>query len=153
MGSIHLRRGGADSRFMDKPTFFGAFFAIAGVSRSMEAKGVGANVWVRAVKGYRLHRDGRGDGARDENVAHLPYNGRNHYAALRNPSTDWTLQAKAGRLIGGPPPGAPTGKKGTQKVATPRSTTWGTVQNKGATAGRRPSAKRLSAARPPVPRR
>ena len=51
-------------------------------------------------------------------MAHLLYDGRNHYAALRNPPTDWTLQTKTDNVIGGPPPEAATGQQGPQKAAT-----------------------------------
>ena len=63
---------------------------------------MGVNIWARTDNGYRLQHDGRG----------------NHYAALRNPPTDWTLQTKTDHVICGPPPQAASGQHGPQKAAT-----------------------------------
>ena len=105
--------------FMDRPTSFGTFFSIAGFLRLMKEKSVGANVWVQTDNGYRLQRDGRGDGATEENVVHLLYDGRNHYAALRNPPTDWALQTKTDLVILGPPEAA-NGQRETREAAAPQ---------------------------------
>ena len=50
-------------------------------------------------------------------MAHLLYNGRNHYAALRNPPTDWTLQTKTDDVIGGPQPYVATGNREAPEAA------------------------------------
>ena len=111
---------GAYFESMDKPTSFGPGFSTsAGLPRLMEGKGVGVSVWVRADRGFRLRRGGRGDGARGGTMAHLLCDARNHYAALRNPPTDWALRTMTDRVIGGPPE-AVTGKQEEQKVAAPQ---------------------------------
>ena len=51
-------------------------------------------------------------------MAHLLYNGRNHYAALRNPPTGWTLQTNTDHAIGGPQPKVATGQRKAPKAAT-----------------------------------
>ena len=92
-------------------------------------------------------------------MARLRYNGRNHNAVLRNPPTAWALRTKAGRLIGGPPPKAATGQKGARRVlirsgpGQKKSLLARRRRDMGATAGRGPITGRVSALRPPAPRR
>ena len=62
---------------------------------------MGVDASMRADTDYRLRRDGRGGGAREETTAHLLDDGRNRDAALRSPPTDWTLEAKTDRVMGG----------------------------------------------------
>ena len=53
-------------------------------------------------------------------MARLPNDGRNHYAALRNPPADWTLRTKTDRVIGGPLREAATVQQKPQVAATLR---------------------------------
>ena len=73
---------------------------------------------MRTDNSYRLQRDGPGEGRRDENVAHLQYNGCNHDGALRNPPTDWALQTETDHVVGGPQPEVATGQREAPKAAT-----------------------------------
>ena len=68
--------------------------------------------------GYRLERDGRGDGEREENAALLLFSGLHHDAALRNLPTDSTSHTKRDRVIGGPQSEVATGQREAPKAAT-----------------------------------
>ena len=78
-------------------------------------------------------------------MAHSLYSGRNHYAALRNPPTDWTLQTKAELLIREQPPEAPTGEQVTRNVVTPQQHDVGNSAGQGRDGG--PEAEREKALR------